>query len=285
MKGVITTIQRLSTHDGPGIRSTLFLKGCNLRCIWCHNPETWSRFPQLQYIKEKCEGCLSCVSQCSTGAITVGSPIELERERCAVCFHCSKVCPSGALAVVGRVASTEEIVRELMVDAPYFASSNGGITISGGEPLLQPSFVGEVIERSKAHGIHVTVQTNVNVEWSKIEALLPMVDLWMCDFKLLDSVKHKQFTGADNGLIKENIQRLHAHKADLVVRTPVIPGINDSQAEQADMARWVGTLNGVAHHLLPFHALGFDKYRFLGMKNDYASYITGEKIFGQLIAE
>lgn len=282
MKGIITTIQRMSIHDGPGIRSTLFLKGCNLRCAWCHNPETWSRERQVQYVADKCIGCGSCVAACGRQALGAGARITIDRARCIRCGACVEACPAGAMSWVGRKLSAEEAVRELAADKPFFDASGGGITLSGGEPLLQADFAREVLEGCIAEGIHTAVESNLTEAWSVIESFLPLVGLWMCDLKIADPVLHRRWTGRDNGQIIANLGQLAARGVPVIVRTPVIPGVNDTEAAIEELCRIIARLGGnVAYELLGFHPLGFGKFDDLGMANPMAG---TEALDGQVLA-
>lgn len=194
--GMVTKVQRMSIHDGPGIRTTLFLKGCNFRCRWCHNPETWRREAQLERIAERCIACGACVPVCRTGALRPEEGgIGIDRERCDACGLCAAVCPARAMHLVGREVSADGLMRELRRDVPYFEESGGGVTLSGGEPLLQPAFVREVLSRCRAEGIPTAVETNLSVPSELIEELLPLVGLWMCDLKLADDSRHRRWTG------------------------------------------------------------------------------------------
>lgn len=282
MKGIITTIQRMSIHDGPGIRSTLFLKGCNLRCAWCHNPETWSRERQVQYVADKCIGCGSCVAACRRQALGAGARITIDRARCIRCGACVEACPAGAMSWVGRELAAEEAVRELAADKPFFDASGGGITLSGGEPLLQADFAREVLEGCLTEGIHTAVESNLTEAWSVIESFLPLVGLWMCDLKIADPALHRRWTGRDNGQIIANLGQLAARGVPVIVRTPVIPGVNDTEAAIEELCRIIARLGGnVAYELLGFHPLGFGKFDDLGMANPMAGTAT---LDGQVLA-
>ena len=243
MKGRITSLQRMSIHDGPGIRTVVFLKGCNMRCKWCHNPETWSFKPQIQYIQEKCIHCGTCIAACPQKAITpLADQIQIDYSLCATCGTCAASCCTQAISVVGEVVDIETLWKRIEKDLPFFKSSGGGITISGGEPLLQKEFVKEFLMHCKEHHIHTAIETNLSVDWEVIEELIPWVDLWMCDFKLFDSEKHKHWTGIDNQATIQNICRLGEKKIPTLVRTPIIPGVNDSEEEMREMTAWIAGL-------------------------------------------
>ena len=269
MKGLITALQRMSIHDGPGIRTVVFMKGCNMRCKWCHNPETWIREPQLQYIKEKCIHCLSCLHVCPGRVIEEGDgSMMIDREKCTSCGLCSQVCCSGALSMVGREVSPEQLWVEIEQDLPYFWESGGGVTISGGEPLMQAGFVKEFLLICKRNGLHTAIETNASFPWKIIEELIPYTDLWVCDFKLSDDKKHREWTGIGNVVILNNLKKLAGRGAALCVRTPVIPGVNDNEDEiKAICSLLQPVRDKLTYTLLGFHTLGFGKYESLGMDN------------------
>ena len=270
MKGRITSLQRMSIHDGPGIRTVVFLKGCNMRCKWCHNPETWSFKPQIQYIQEKCIHCGTCIAACPQKAITpLADQIQIDYSLCANCGTCAASCCTQALSVVGEVVDIETLWQRIEKDLPFFKSSGGGITISGGEPLLQKEFVKEFLKHCKEQHIHTAIETNLSVNWEVIEELIPWVDLWMCDFKLFDSEKHKHWTGINNQATIQNICRLGEKKIPTLVRTPIIPGVNDSEEEIENICRILKPYaDTLSYELLGFHTLGFPKYDSLGMENE-----------------
>lgn len=269
MKGHISSIQRMSIHDGPGIRTTVFLKGCNLRCRWCHNPETWISSRQLQYFPSLCVSCGDCIAVCPQSSLTLsGSHLTIDRSSCISCGMCADVCLSGALYIIGMEMEVSELVGRLLEDRPFYDSSGGGVTISGGEPFMQPGFTRLLLEKCKDEGLHTVVQTNLCVQWERIEEALPYVDMWMCDLKCNDSLRHREWTGADNLLVKDNLMKLAESGADLTVRTPVIPGFNDDEKEVEAMCRFLKGIDAdIRYELLPFHDLGYEKFRTLGMEN------------------
>ena len=270
--GRITFVQRMSLHDGPGIRSTVFMKGCNLRCRWCHNPETWDAAFQLQYIGSKCLHCLTCAGVCPVKAIVpVDGRLYIERNLCNLCGKCAERCPGEALSVVGRDCTPEGLLNEVLKDRIFYDISSGGVTVSGGEPLMQDVFVREFLTLCKANSIHTAVETNLNIPWTHIEPLLPYTDLWMCDIKVFDTRLHEKWTGSSNALILENIRKLCGTGAEIIVRTPVVPGVNDSEEEIGKIASYLSEYKGdIRYELLPFHTLGFEKFDNLGMGNPMA---------------
>lgn len=258
MRATITTLQRMSLHDGPGIRSTLFLKGCNYRCPWCHNPETLAEGPQLQYISSKCVACGSCAAVCEKGALSMkDGALAIDRSGCVLCGKCSEACLSGALNMVGTEVSVDEALEMFLKDKVFYETSGGGVTISGGEPFLQSEFTVELLKRCKEAGLHTALETNLSLSWEVISQALPYVDLWMCDLK-----------GPQYKDVISNLRRLSGLGADLIVRTPVIPGVNDSKEVIRELCEIVRSMGpGVKYEIMPFHTLGFGKYADLGMKN------------------
>lgn len=268
MTGLITIIQRMSIHDGPGIRSTVFLKGCNFRCKWCHNPETWSFSPQLQYIQSRCIACGTCVKNCNETALSLDSEnIVINRLKCTICGKCATVCVSGALSIIGRNISAEEFVKELIQDKQFYDESGGGVTLSGGEPLLQLSFIEEILQICKQHNIHTTIESNLSIPKQQLEKVISMVNLWLVDLKFADDTLHKEWTGASNKQTIDNLLFLSDKGAKIIVRTPVIPGANDTPEEIAAICEILKGLTIKRYELIPFHPLGFDKFDQLGMNN------------------
>jgi len=270
MKGRITSLQRMSMHDGPGIRTVVFMKGCNMRCKWCHNPETWLAKSQMQYIEEKCIHCQTCLISCSKQAIeVVDGRISIDYSRCSACGTCAENCPTKALSMVGETISTNELLGRIEKDIPYFRTSEGGITLSGGEPLLQKEFVKEFMKLCREKEIHIAIETNLSASWETIEELLPLVNLWMCDLKLYDTDKHQHWTGIGNESILQNIRKMGERKIPMIVRTPVIPRVNDTEEEIEKICRFLAPFaDSISYELLGFHTLGFQKYESLGMPNE-----------------
>ena len=270
-RGILTSIQRFSLNDGPGIRTTVFFKGCNMACAWCHNPETISLNPELLYYPERCTACLACIPLCPEKAIHLEDDrVVIDRELCTNCGLCADVCFSGALELAGRYYDVDEVMAEILQDKLYYENSGGGVTLSGGEAMLQPDFADAILKRCQEEGISTAIETNLNYPFARIERLLPKLDLVMADLKLVDDEKHIAATARSNELILENILRLDESGIPFIIRTPVIPGVNDNAAEIGAIARELGTLKNLLYcELLNFNPLGDSKYQGLERQNPY----------------
>ena len=278
MQGVVTNIQRFSIHDGPGIRTTVFLKGCNLRCFWCHNPETWSPRPELQTFPAKCIGCGACLSACPQGAhVMVDGAKVYDREKCVACGQCAETCYAEALVLTGKTLTVDDVLAEVLADRAFYATSGGGVTLSGGEPALQLDFSYAILARCKAEGVHTAIETDANYAWERLEKLLEVTDFVMTDIKHMDSAKHRDVTGVPNERILDNHRRLMATDKPVVFRTPVVPTVNATPEEIGAIAAYVRDLAALRAQsgrpappprleLLPFHRLAGDKYRSLGLE-------------------
>lgn len=279
MTGCVLNIQRFSIDDGPGIRTTVFLKGCNLHCQWCHNPESINRNIQIQFYHQKCTKCGDCCVACPSGArFMEGNEVVFNRELCRQCKKCVEVCQSGALMAQGQTMSVNEVVTEVLKDQPFYIHSGGGVTFSGGEPLLQNDFLLELLKASKEYGLHTAIDTAGNVPWSVFTSIMNYVDLFLYDIKLMNNKKHKLVTGVDNGRILENLKMLADNKALIHIRVPVIPGTNDNMAEMKEIAGFLQDIGGVELiELLPYHGLGESKYDSLGEKYNYKGCKPPEK--------
>jgi len=266
-RGRIVDMQRYRLDDGPGTRTTIFLKGCSLRCCWCANPETQAVYPEVMVYPERhLEGCSACVDVCPVGGISAETgTVELDRESCLPgCQACASACPSDALVAVGTDITAQEAFEIGSRDSPFYRESGGGVTVSGGEPLLQPEFTAELLQRFQSVGIHTVLDTNGFGEWDVLEGLLVHTDLLLLDIKHPDSSAHRALTGEGNERILDNLQRVKELGTPLIVRYPVIPGLNDSDEA---MEALVGILRRVAPlsvELLPYHRLGAAKYAALG---------------------
>lgn len=263
--GVVFDIQRFSMHDGPGIRTTVFLKGCTLRCFWCHNPESIKPEQELMVFEERCIGCNACIEVCpvKAHALVAGQKV-FEREKCIQCGKCAKACYAGALEQTGKCMGVKEIIDEVEKDKAFYQRSGGGVTFSGGEPLFQKEFLSTLLQESKARGLHTAVETAGNVPWEAFEAILPYTDLFLYDLKVMDAEKHKEVTGASNVKCLANLKKLIALKSNIWIRVPVITGVND-QEECMEAIRGFVADDEIPIELLPFHRMGTGKYKALGL--------------------
>ncbi|MGO9659657.1 MAG: glycyl-radical enzyme activating protein [Acidimicrobiales bacterium] len=261
-------IQRFSIHDGPGIRTTVFLKGCTNKCFWCHNPEGLRREIEPEFDARRCMGCGSCVLVCASSALCVkAGKVQYDRDKCTYCLACTKACVTGACTCSARELSVDEVMEEVMEDRNAYKDSGGGVTISGGEPLMQPKFCIGILKRAQEQGIHTTIETAGNVRWTAFESVLPYTDLVLMDLKHLDDKVHRRVTGVSNRIILLNASRLAAATAAFQVRfrTPVVPGVNDEEGELTKIAKFVKQLGVDGLTLVPFHTLAEYKYRLLGL--------------------
>jgi len=279
MKGLILNIQRFSIHDGPGIRTTVFFKGCNLDCWWCHNPESKKNFPELLFYYEKCILCLTCVKNCTTGALSFNEKekkIFYDKEKCKKCFKCNEVCPTETIVKCGEYKNVYEVVNEVMKDEEFYITSNGGVTVSGGEPLLQSNFVSELFKELKKKKIHTVIETAGCVKWELFEKVLPYTDLFLYDFKSGDAEKLKKATGGDINLITENLKKLIKKNKEVIIRIPVVPDFNSNEDEITKITEILNEIkNKVKVEPLKFNFLGKNKYKALNLSVPYKK-ITDE---------
>lgn len=281
IQGRLLEIQRMSTEDGPGIRTTVFLKGCPLHCTWCHNPESISPKPQLQWLSSNCIGGQLCVAACPNDALSyVDHQIIIVRNICDACGICVEECPSGALEIMGKVVTVEEVAEEVLKDKAYFEKSGGGITVSGGEPTMQPDFVAAFLKIMKENGIHTALDTCGMGTAKAYEKILPYTDLILYDIKEIDNQKHKVFTGSSNEKILNNLlviwewMKIHGSPKELWIRTPVIPNATDSEENIACIGKFIAEneLYPDRWELCAFNNLCNDKYLRLGNRWVFEKY-------------
>lgn len=262
-KGLVFNIQRFSFHDGPGIRTTVFLKGCPLRCLWCSNPESQRADREIIIQQRKCIRCGKCQNICPQGAVVSSEtgPI-IDGRKCDLCLLCAQNCPSGALEIVGNVMDVDQVTSEVNKDQVFYNNSGGGVTISGGEPLLQWKFARELLKECKNGGLYTAMDTSGYAPWRVIEAVLPWVDLWLYDVKVLDDQRHKQFVGESNKLILENLNKL-CSRARVWLRYPIISGFNNSDSDIERLGQLASSIPIEKISLLPYHQMGKQKYERL----------------------
>jgi len=267
-KGLVASIKRFAIHDGPGIRTIVFMKGCPLRCIWCSSPQTQNPYPEIVYYEEKCVGCGACFKVCPEGAIIVDKQGKkwINRVKCNNCGKCAEVCPTGALKVVGQLMTLEEVMAEIDKDKLFYQESGGGVTISGGEPLMQAEFVKEVLCKCYQEDVHTAIETSGFVGWQEFKDVLKHVDLLFCDIKHMNSEEHKKLTGVPNQLILENIRKVDQEcDIPVILRFPLVPGINDSEENLVNLAKFITSLKRIDKlEILPYHRLGEHEYKTLG---------------------
>lgn len=264
LEGTVFNIQRYSLHDGPGIRTIPFLKGCPLACKWCSNPESQKPQPEIMYQKSNCIRCGKCFEACRYGALSKENPYMVDRDRCVACGACAEVCPTNALVLKGKKMTVWEVIHELQKDENIYRRSDGGITLSGGESLSQPKFTRELLRACKERGWHTAIETTGMTTKEIIELVMPFVDLALTDIKIIDPSIHKNVTGVDNQIILENLIRI-SNLTKTIVRIPVIPNVNDNIEAIREIAEFTKLMKNINEiHLLPYHNFGENKYNLLG---------------------
>jgi pyruvate formate lyase activating enzyme len=265
LSGTIFNIQKFSIHDGPGIRTTVFFKGCPLQCQWCHNPESQQTGQQVMLWPARCIRCGACIESCPQAAISLDEAGALtDLDLCDQCGECTEDCYAGAREMVGRAASVAEVMAEIESDRPFYEESGGGATFSGGEPLLQPDFLLALLQACKTQEIHTTVDTCGFASWNVLERVRPYTDLFLFDLKMMDEAQHREYTGVSNEPILRNLRRLSESGQTIRLRIPVIPGINDEPQQIRQMGEFAaGLLHLDEVDILPYHNIAAEKYRRL----------------------
>ncbi|MBE0697388.1 MAG: glycyl-radical enzyme activating protein [Anaerolineaceae bacterium] len=273
---MILQIQRFSLDDGPGIRTTVFFKGCNLHCLWCHNPESISPQVEIAFQRQRCTSCGACSAVCPNDAqICDERGRFLNRSACTACLSCVSLCPSEALSVYGQEMTTDKVMETILRDRPFYAKSGGGVTFSGGEPLLHPGSLLTLLQMSRDLDLHTAVDTAGNVPFEYFLTVQPYTNLFLFDIKAFDPGLHRRLTGVDNGRILKNLMQLGQLGARVWVRLPFIPNLNNDRAEIKAIAALLKDIPGVEKvELLPYHAYGESKYEFLGIDHNISQLPT-----------
>ncbi len=278
-RGIVFDLQRFALTDGPGIRTTVFLKGCPLSCLWCHNPESQGFRLQLSYDADRCTQCLECADVCPTAALTVrDGRLHVEHDLCNGCGACVTACPKGALSIIGRESYAGEIIDEVERDRAYFERSGGGLTLSGGEPLAQPDFALALLRIAKDRDLQTCLDTSGAVHPRRLGKVLPYVDVFLFDYKSTDPQVHKDLTGVSNELILENLEYLYSKDAHIVLRCPLIPSINDSRrhlAAIAELSHRFPRLQGI--EIMAYHNMGHAKARRIGFEDPLAALSSADE--------
>ena len=264
LSATIFDIQRGSYVDGPGIRTTVFMKGCNLGCAWCHNPESQNAKPQRMFYKNKCVLCGKCVTVCPSGALTFDNGPVPDPEKCTLCGKCALWCPADAISVCGKTMDTEAVFREVRKDKAFYETSGGGVTVSGGECMLCPDFVAELLDKCKNDGIDTAVDTAGNVPFGSLEKVIPFTDIFLYDIKCVTPEAHKKFTGVVNNRILDNYKLLISMGKRVIVRVPMTTECSANDEEFPKIAAFLNEYKPEKVELLPYHALGENKYRAIG---------------------
>ena len=268
--GMIFDIKRYAIHDGPGIRTTVFLKGCPLNCLWCHNPEGKAREQEFMWWKEKCIGCRDCQNACDKDAISFSDDdLILDKRKCDLCTACVDACHSQALRLVGKKTTVAQVVKEIEKDIAFYDESGGGVTFSGGEPLMQQYFLSNLLKACKGLRLHTAVDTCGYANSEVLLKISKQVDLFLYDLKVINDEKHKRFTGVSNKLILENLKKLSHDRHEIIVRFTLVPGVNDDEKDILELGAFVSSLKNVKElSILPYHKGGVEKSKRLKKPED-----------------
>jgi glycyl-radical enzyme activating protein len=281
MTGLVFDIQRFCTHDGPGIRTTVFLKGCPLRCLWCHNPESQSRVPEILFSQNLCIDCKSCENACPEHDAR-NILLSMNRAVCSDCFKCAQICPSGAIKLAGQKMSADQVIEEVLKDNDYYEISNGGMTISGGEPFAQFDYTLALAQKAKIHKLHVCIETSGFIKPENIEKLVPYIDLWLWDIKDTDPERYFQNTGVKLSASLENLKLLDSLSAKTILRCIILRGINAETSHYEKIAGIYDQLkNCLGVELIPYHPLGNSKLQQLGQTELQIDYTPSVDQFAQ----
>jgi pyruvate formate lyase activating enzyme len=266
-KGTIFNIQKYCIHDGPGIRTTVFLKGCPLNCWWCHNPESQLSKPEIMFWSSRCKQCGFCIKRCPQEAIEiVDGVLKTDKEKCILCGKCTDFCPYNAREIAGKEFSVHELMKEIKKDIVFYEESGGGVTFSGGEPMCQIHFLNDLLDACNNKEIHTAVDTCGYTSWDNYKMIADKVDLFLFDIKHMNSEMHKKYTGVPNELILDNIKKLSDLGKNIFIRMPIIPGVNDDKKNSLQAIEFLNKLKIQQVNLLPYHKIGMDKYKRMNKK-------------------
>ena len=269
MNGTVFDIQRFCVHDGPGIRTTVFFKGCPLHCIWCHNPESQKKQTEIAYYPQKCICCGGCVAVCPAGCHSLAETHCFDRTNCTTCGKCVDACTADALELLGRNETAEAVLREVLRDQAFYQNSGGGLTVSGGEPLLQSEFLLALLKGAKTEELHTCIETCGFASKEVLREAAKYTDLFLFDIKETDDARHQELTGVPFTPISENLHYLSSLGASIILRCPLIPGINDREEHLAEIARLAAELAVQEVNVMAYHRLGDGKYDAIGTENPF----------------